>query len=86
MEKGKHLDKDLDIDFDVDLAKMKKHIHPSKIYEMLFLMNALDNGWTLKKKEDYYIFSKKHEGKKEILNNNYLEKFIQENISKNDKN
>ena len=34
---------------------------------MVFLYNALDNGWSIKKKQNSYIFTKNHEGKKEIL-------------------
>jgi hypothetical protein len=46
---------------------------------MVFIINALNNGWTIKKKKDNYIFSKKHEGRKEIYNEDYLEKFIKSN-------
>ena len=43
-----------------------------KFHKMAFIFNALDNGWTIKKKGDAYIFSKKHEGKKEVFLDNYL--------------
>jgi hypothetical protein len=46
-------------------------------------MNALDFGWAIKKSEDSYIFTKKHEGKKEIFHENYLETFIKTNLSNN---
>jgi hypothetical protein len=42
-------------------------------------MNALDNGWKVKKRKDTYIFTKKHEGRKEIFKDGYLESFIAEN-------
>lgn len=42
-------------------------------------MTALDNGWTVKKNSDTYVFSKKHEGKEEVFKNDYLEKFVQTN-------
>ena len=29
-----------------------------KFQKMLFLFNAIDDGWTIKKKEDSYIFKK----------------------------
>ena len=35
-----------------------------KLHKMVFIYNALENGWTINKKEDFYIFNKKHEGKK----------------------
>jgi hypothetical protein len=49
--------------------------------KMLFLTNALDQGWTIKKSKDSYIFTKKHENKKEIFQENYLETFIVSNFS-----
>ena len=50
---------------------------------MVFIINALEKGWTIKKKDNQYIFTKKHEGKKEIFNENYLENFIKENFDMN---
>lgn len=47
--------------------------------EMLFLYNALDNGWSIKKRKELYIFSKKHNNKKEVYNNEYLQRFVDEN-------
>ena len=49
--------------------------------KMKFINNALEDGWTISKKEDKYIFNKKHEGKKEIYLDSYLQKFIIENMS-----
>jgi hypothetical protein len=46
-------------------------------------MNALDNGWKVKKRKDTYIFTKKHEGRKEIFKDGYLESFISENLKCN---
>jgi len=47
---------------------------------MAFLYNALENGWTVKKKKDLYIFSKNHGGKKEVYLDNYLKCFMKENF------
>ena len=44
--------------------------------KMLFIYNALDDGWSIKKKDSSYVFSKNHEGKKEILEETYLLKFM----------
>jgi len=46
---------------------------------MVFIMNALNDGWKIYKAENEYIFTKKHEGKREILKSDYLEKFIYSN-------
>jgi hypothetical protein len=48
--------------------------------KMKFLYNALENGWSIIKKEDKYIFNKKHEGEKEIYLDSYLKNFIINNI------
>ena len=50
---------------------------------MVFIYNALENGWTINKKEDFYIFNKKHEGKKEVLLDNYLRRFMVNNFDIN---
>jgi len=46
-----------------------------------FVMNALENGWKVKKRKGSYIFTKKHEGRKEIFKEGYLESFITENMN-----
>jgi hypothetical protein len=48
--------------------------------KMMFVMNALDKGWSIKKRQDAFIFSKKHEGKREVFMDNYLETFISANL------
>ena len=50
-----------------------------KFQKMVFIMNALDQGWSIKKKDESYIFTKKHENKKEIFQENYLDEFIKQN-------
>ena len=44
-------------------------------------MNALERGWKVKKRKGSYIFSKKHEGRKEIFKEGYLESFLLENMT-----
>lgn len=48
---------------------------------MIFITNALEQGWTIKKKDDSYIFTKKHENRREIFQENYLESFVKTNIT-----
>ena len=48
--------------------------------KLLFLSNALEQGWAIKKRNDTYIFTKKHENLCEIFQEDYLEKFILSNI------
>jgi hypothetical protein len=48
--------------------------------KLMFLSNALEQGWTIKKHNDTYIFTKKHENRREIFQEDYLEKFILSNF------
>jgi hypothetical protein len=50
--------------------------------KMIFINNAIDAGWVVRKKADSYIFTKKHENRREVFMENYLEKFITTNIVK----
>jgi hypothetical protein len=58
-------------DLNIDYVKFQK---------MMFLFNAIDDGWTIKKKEDSYIFKKNHEGKKEVFLETYLNTFMKDNL------
>jgi len=52
------------------------------IKKMIFIHNALQEGWNIKLKENNtYIFSKKHEGKKEVFLDSYLQDFIINNFN-----
>jgi hypothetical protein len=44
-------------------------------------MNSLEKGWTVKKRDGNYIFTKKHENKREVFRETYLETFVQENFN-----
>uniref|UniRef100_A0A6C0LGD5 Uncharacterized protein n=1 Tax=viral metagenome TaxID=1070528 RepID=A0A6C0LGD5_9ZZZZ len=48
--------------------------------KMVFLFNALNEGWSIQKRKDSYIFTKKHEGKKEIFLDSYLMSFLKNNF------
>ena len=48
-----------------------------KFQKMVLLYNAIEEGWTIKKRNNKYYFIKKHEEKKEFMNDNYLIKFIE---------
>lgn len=58
----------------------RSNLDETTIHKMKFIMNALEKGWSVKKRNESYIFSKKHEGKREIFRDDYLETFIYENI------
>jgi len=51
--------------------------------KMIFLYNSINNGWTIKKRNDSYIFTKNHEGKKEVFEDSYLMSFMKDNFDMN---
>ncbi len=60
------------MDITINLENEKSlEIDKIKFQKMVFLYNALNNGWSIKKKENSYIFKKNHEGKKEVLNESF---------------
>ena len=66
-------------------VELPDNLKLNKIFlqKMIFITNALEQGWTVKKNEDSYIFSKKHENKREIFQEDYLETFVTSNFSTN---
>jgi hypothetical protein len=55
-------------------------INKKQYQKIIFINNALEDGWSIKKINEKYIFTKKHEGKREILKTEYLETFIHSNL------
>ena len=53
---------------------------------MVFIYNALEKGWNVKKNQNSYIFKKNHEGKKEVFLDDYLKHFMTENFNINNLN
>ena len=48
--------------------------------KMNFIYNAIQDGWTVKKRNDTFVFQKKHEGKRQVFKPDYLETFIETNM------
>ena len=65
---------------DDDNNKVFTNIDSMKFQKMVLLFNSLEEGWTIKKKDDSYIFTKKHEGKKEVFEDAYLLRFMKTNL------
>ena len=49
--------------------------------KMSFIMNAINDGWIVKKDHDSFVFTKPHHGKEEIYKDDYLTTFIRDNIN-----
>jgi hypothetical protein len=58
----------------------KIKVSPLIFQKMNLIYNALEEGWSIKKKDTSYIFTKKHENKKEIIEDSYLLKFMKSNL------
>ena len=59
------------------------NINSVKFQKMALLYNALEEGWSIKKRQSTYVFSKNHEGKKEVLEDGYLMQFLKTNFDIN---
>jgi hypothetical protein len=66
-----------------DLENENIKIDAIKFQKMLLLFNSIEQGWTVKKRKESYVFIKNHEGKKEILEDAYLLKFMKTNLDLN---
>ena len=71
-----YIDEAFQMPFSADICEKDKYI-------FCFLYNSLNNGWSMKKNKDEYIFIKSHQGKKEIFSNNYIHTFLKENFKLN---
>ena len=74
---------DIDIKITQNNEQLDLEVDKIKFQKMVFLYNALDNGWSIKKRKESYIFTKNHEGKKEIFDELYLSIFMKENADIN---
>jgi hypothetical protein len=67
---------DLQIIFNNEGVITNLNIDNLEIQKMLFLYNALEDGWKIEKDNNSYLFKKKHEEKKEYFSDSYLKDFI----------
>jgi hypothetical protein len=68
MNKGNIIDKINKVEVDINTVQ-----------KMAFIYNALEDGWQIKKKQDSYIFKKKHNNQREVFLDSYLDKFVNKN-------
>lgn len=53
------------------------YIDRKHFQKIIFISNAIESGWGVKKRGNSYIFSKKHEGKREMMTEEYIQTFIE---------
>ena len=56
-------------------------IESKTLRKILFINNAIEDGWNVSKKNENYVFTKKHEGRRKVFSENYLAEFIVKNLS-----
>lgn len=71
---------DLRISLDNYLDNDNLKIDNQKFQKMILLYNAIEEGWTIKKKNNSYVFTKNHENKREVFDDEYLKKFMKTNL------
>jgi hypothetical protein len=64
-------------------AKYDVKIDNEKFQKMLLVFNAINDGWSIKKRNDSYIFTKNHEKKKEVFLDSYILTFMKSNFDIN---
>jgi hypothetical protein len=75
---------DLSISFtDLNSNNVQFNLENIKFQKMVFIYNALNDGWTVKKKNETYVFTKKHGNKKELYLEKDLSSFIGNNLNIN---
>lgn len=63
-----------------DIVQETRKMDVAQFQKMVLLHNAVEQGWSVKKRQDSYVFTKSHEGKKEVFEEAYLMKFIKTNM------
>ena len=77
------MDIKINLDSLKDLENDNVKVDVIKFQKMLLLFNSIEQGWSVKKRNDAYVFTKNHEGKKEVLEDAYLLKFMKTNLDLN---
>lgn len=77
------MDIKLNLDSLKDLENKNLKVDVIQFQKMLLLFNSIEQGWSVKKRDNSYVFTKSHEGKKEVFEDSYLKKFMKTNLDLN---
>jgi hypothetical protein len=69
----------LNLDFFKDSENENLKVDVIKFQKMILLFNCIEQGWRVKKQNNSYVFTKNHDGKKEIIEDS-LAKFMNTNL------
>ena len=62
------------------LVDNKVNVDLLQFQKMGFIYNAIENGWTVKKRDNKYVFTKNKKGEKEVFLDTYLRQFLENNF------
>lgn len=77
------MDIKINLDSLKDLETNNFKVDAIKFQKMLLLYNTIEQGWSVKKRNESYVFTKNHENKKEVLDDSYLMKFMKTSLDLN---
>jgi len=77
------MDIKLDLETLKDLDNENVKIDIKKFHKMVILFNSIEQGWSVKKIKNAYVFKKNHDSKKEVLEESYLLNFMKSNLDLN---
>ena len=77
------MDIKINLDSLKDLENTNYKLDAIKFQKMLLLYNTIEQGWSVKKRNNSYVFTKNHENKKEVLDDSYLMKFMTTSLDLN---
>ena len=69
------------MELNINMKPNDMNIEFLDLQKMLFINNAINDGWAVKKRNEKYFFTKKHENKKEVYLETYLQTFIESNLT-----
>ncbi len=58
-------------------------LSPKAAAKLQFIHRALVNGWSVRKKEDTYVFRRKHNGETRVFQKSFAHSFVRENSDVN---
>ena len=66
------------MNIEIKIENNKIEVKKTKFLKMVLLYNALESGWTVVKKDNSYVFKRKHEEMNEIFEEINLSAFMKD--------
>jgi len=63
-----------------DTATQLANMNLRELRKMILVYNALNDGWKVAKRDNSYVFTKKHEGRQEVMDDKYVSEFLMQNL------